>query len=164
MKRDGILIRQIFNLFSAGTDLLSALLPYLQTCVCPSFFTQIKTGTVFSYRTIRTSFALLKSVAYCLHIMNAVLAEVEQWQTVDCIRVNETCNREVNILQRFLYGGSGPALPQSFHNSTISTLSDSQVTLMTSAIPLEACVRIYFVQVWMHTDNISVPWGCKMLE
>lgn len=134
---------QIFNLFSTGTDLLSALLPYLQTYVCHSFFTQIKSGTVFSYRTICTSFVLLRSVAYCLHIMNTVLAEVEQWQTVDFIRVNETCNREVNILQRFLYGGSGPALPQS----PISTLSDSQVILMTSVIPSEACIRICFVQV-----------------
>lgn len=138
--------------------MLSALLPYLQTYVCHSFFTQIKTGTVFSYRTICTSFVLIRSVAYCLHIMNAVLAEVEQWQTV-MVRVNETCNREVNILQRFSYGGSGPALSQS----SISTLSDSQVILMTSVIPLEACIRICFVQVWMHTYNISVLWSCKML-
>lgn len=152
MKRNGILIRekhagQNFNLFSAGTDLLSALLPYLQTYVCHSFFTQIKTGSVFNYRTIFTSFVLLRSVAYCLHIINSVIAEVEQWQTVDCIRVNEICNHEVNILQRLLYGGSGPALPQY----SFFTLSDSQVILMTSVIPMEACISICFVQVCMHT-------------
>lgn len=154
------MLDKIFYLFSAGTDLLSALLPYLQTYVCHSFFTQIKTGPVFSYRTISTSFVLLRSVAYCLHIMNAVFAEVEQWQTVDCICVNETCNHEVNILQRFLYGGSVPALPRS----SIITLSDSQVILMTSGIPMKVCISICFVQVCMHTYNISMLRGCKMLD